>query len=452
VHHGPRLLVLLALSAGIFVSRPALAGDVVVLQGSAGTAPEPSPTEVAATAQAELGDVAFAMGGRLADVLALESAPLWVLGASQENCTGEPVSSVAFDNLVRRASDSVDSLEFTAARAALATARAALPCLDGIVNPDTLYQVWFLEGLSAFHDGNQDEAKDAFSVATALDPTRQWSTDYAPAPQGVFLSALQEALSQQGRALGREEAVLGEVSVDGLPFDGGSPLLAGTHLVQLDDGETISGILLDLPAGDGWLALLSPAATEARVMRADPNSASFVAPRLSQSGWDDVVLVSELGVARFDVPNGRFGGPPRAPQGKRTETRVTEETPVVVAPPVDPVRAETESPARRVQPGAVAGGVLAVAGGIAAGAGFMISGLAFTEGNKLLDSTRPRSEYEAAYRQNVGGFAMGVAGAVAAGTGILVAVVSASQRDKGNSVAAQRRRALDDRRNGVFRP
>lgn len=423
----------------------ARAGATAVLRGSAGTAPAPSTTDVAAAAAATLSGGSFEMAGDLADVLALRSAPVWVLGADQTRCTTEALDGAALDALVAKASDAVDMLEFGAARASLAEAERALPCLDTVVDPGTLYKVWFLQGLSAFHEGNEAEARAAFRVATGLDPTRQWSPDYAPAPQGLFLAALQESLTQEGRALGREEALLGDVFVDGEPFDGTGELLAGTHLVQLRADGGVRGILLDLPSGDGWLSMLSPAAVEARIMRADGGVASFVADMLASSGWDEVLLVSELGVARFAIGTQRFLGPPRPP-------------PTAAGPPASPAPQGLETAGTSVArgsapaPGIVGGAVVTGLGAGAAAAGFVLSGLAYQRGQAVLEASGTQDAYTVAYRDNVGGLGMGIAGAVATGTGILIAALSARDRTRGPSLAAQRRRAQAARTEGAWRP
>jgi len=412
---------------------PALASAAgpVVLSGSAG-GEAPSTAEVAGAAEAVLGRSDFQLAGDLRIAAGLDRAPVWVLGVPQAVCEGEPVSTVAFDQRVKQASDAVDSLEFAEARKHLGAARAAMPCLDDVAPLDSVYQVWFLEGLSAFHEGKEDEAQAAFEIATAMDPTRQWNDAYAPAPQGVFLAALQSALAKEGRALGRDDGVTGEILVDGQPFDGTGTLLAGTHLVQVRDDERTSGILLELPSGDGWLSMTTPASVATRAFKADNGVATLLAERFADKGWSDVLLVSELGATRFSVADAAFSGPPSAPSPD-------DKTPIASEP-------KTTTPRPAPAPGAVAGGVLAGVGAGVAGAGFTISGLAFDNGNKILADDADEAEYTAAFRENRAGFAMGIAGAVAAGTGLIVAIVSGANAGKGNSVAAQRRRALERRR------
>lgn len=423
-----RILLILSL----LLPHVAAAAGPVVLSGSAGTGDAPSTAEVAGAAEAVLGRGDFQLAGDLVDAAGLDRAPVWVLGVSQAICKGDPVSTVAFDQRVKQASDAVDSLEFTEARAHLSAARAAMPCLDDVAPLDSVYQVWFLEGLSAFHEGKEEEAKAAFEIATAMDPTRQWNDAYAPAPQGVFLAALQTALAKEGRALGRDEGVTGEVLVDGQPFDGTGTLLAGTHLVQVRSGRKTAGILLELPAGDGWLSMTTPAAVAARAYKGDAAVAPLLTERFAAQGWTDVLLVSELGTVRFDVAKGAF-------------TTSAPATPVAESPAVPP-ETEAAPPPSGPEPAVIAGVVLTGVGAGVAGTGFALSGLAFENGTKMLEGTPVEADYRAAYRQNRGGFAMGMAGAVAAGTGLIVAIVAGANARKGDSLAAQRRRALERRR------
>ena len=418
----PALVLAALLAAGTAHA----ADKPVVLVGSAGgTAPDTATA--AAVAQDALGSGAFQLGGSLGDALALDSAPVWVLGGAQVGCGGKLVTGEAFAGLLAEASDAVDMLEFGTAHGKLAEAQRAMPCLTEPADPEALYQVWFLAGLSAFQEKKEDEARAAFGAAAVLDPTRPWSDDYAPAGQGLFLEALQGALARKAPPLSRDAALAGALYVDGRPYDGTGELLAGRHLVQLQTDAGVGGAIVTLPEEAGWLAAVPPHVLEAKILSGDAAVAAFLGAALAASGWSEVVLVSELGAARFDVPGARFLS---TPGGGSTGTVATREPTPRAAPP---------------PPAAVAGGVLTgVGAGLAAG-GFLLSGLSYQRGVAAL-AANDESTYGAAYRDNVGGFAMGMAGAVATGTGLIVAIASASGRGKGASVQAQRVRALQTRR------
>ncbi len=406
----------------------------VVLIGSAGGV-VPDTATAAGVAQAALGSGDFQLGGSLDAALALDSAPVWVLGAQQEGCTAAPVTGEAFAELLSSASDAVDMLEFGPAHAKLAEAQQAMPCLSAPADPEALYQIWFLAGLSAFHEGKEAEAKAAFGSAAVLDPTRKWNPDYAPAAQGLFLDALQGALARKAPPLGRDASLVGDLLVDGRPYDGTGELLVGRHLVQLRTEAGVGGALVTLPEGSGWLAALPPAALTKKILQGDPAAAGFLGAALADTGWTELVLVSELGAARFDVVHSRFLSQP----GGAAATPVP-------APDRGVRRARAPEAA-----GSVAGGVLSGVGAAAAGAGFVISGLAWQRGGTA-SKAGSRADYESSYQDNVGGFALGMAGAVAAGTGLVIALVSARQASNGKGLKAQRSRALERRRASLETP
>lgn len=432
-----RLLIGLAvaLSSLLLIDSAAHGADSkpVVLIGSAGGA-VPDTATAAGVAQAALGSGDFQLGGALDAVLALDSSPVWVLGARQQGCSGPPMSTEDFSALLNEASDAVDMLEFGEAHSKLGEAQQAMPCLSAPADPEALYQIWFLAGLSAFHEGKEAEASAAFASAAVLDPTRKWNPDYAPAAQGLFLDALQGALARKAPPLGRDSSLVGVLLVDGRPHDGTGELLVGRHLVQLKTEEGIGGALVTLPEESGWLAALPPATLIRKILEADPAVAGFLGAALAETGWTELVLVSELGAARFDVPNSRYLSQPG------------------LASSTDPVsRRDTSRAGAKAPPGAVAGALVSGIGAGAAGAGFTISGLAWQRGSAA-EQAGAQSDYASAYQDNLGGFAMGVAGAVAAGTGLIVALVSAGQRSNGKGVTAQRVRALERRRASLETP
>ena len=426
----------IALSSLLLIGDVANAADArpIVLIGSAGGV-APDTAAAAGVAQSALGSGDFQLGGSLDGVLALDSAPVWVLGAQQQGCTGSPVTSEAFAELLSQASDAVDMLEFGPAHAKLTEAQQAMPCLSAPADPEALYQIWFLAGLSAFHEGKEDEARAAFGSAAVLDPPRKWNPDYAPAAQGLFLDALQGALARKAPPLGRDASLVGDLLVDGRPYDGTGELLVGRHLVQLATEAGVGGALVTLPEGSAWLAALPPAALTKKILQGDPAAAGFLGAAMADTGWTELVLVSELGAARFDVLHSRFLSQP----GSAAATPAPGAARGVS-------RARTPAPA-----GAVAGGVLTGVGAAAAGAGFAISGVAWQRGNTA-EQAGSRTDYESSYRDNVGGFAMGMAGAVAAGTGLVIALASARQASNGKGLKAQRARALERRRSSLESP
>lgn len=104
-----------------------------------------------------------------------------------------------------------------------------IACYAGDAEPDDLYQLFFLQGLAAFFENDTNAARRAFVQAAALDPAREWPSEYPPTAQNVYLDALRDAVASAPAALVNEAP--GPIRLNGAPDDGSPELLAGGHLL-----------------------------------------------------------------------------------------------------------------------------------------------------------------------------------------------------------------------------
>lgn len=249
--------------------------------------------------------------GDVGEVLALAQAlgddgPL-VVGASLRRCPADaapPEDITALRGLV-------DRMDYAGARAALTARAAALPC--GAAGPDDAYEIFFLTGIAAFFEGDEASARDAFSAAAALDPTRAWNDRFPPAPKPVFLEALQAIIAAGTVAL----------SVDGYT--------ASLDGRAVPDAVGRSGHWLTLNAVDGWLEpapdaaavrIQSPAAWQSGVLAGDTGALEILREVAAREGWTSVALARDTGLFVLEAGGWapataatRAGPPPRRVAG-----------------------------------------------------------------------------------------------------------------------------------------
>ena len=361
-----------------------------VLVGSAGSGPAPSSAMVERAARTVLGEDEPIVGAA-ADLLGLADHPIRLTTAPPEACHGDPVSASDLALAVAETVDAVDSLEYAEARNAAERARALLPCAVDPVDTDTLYRLSFAQGLAGFYSEEPETAARCFQAAAAIDPTRPWNDDYAPAPTATFLEALQDVLNNPGVPL-EIDAGVGRVQLDGRAVTGRvEGLSAGRHFVQVGDPGSMRGLHVTLPPGLDPVALVTGEGMEHRVMRGDPAVAWLLTEAATEAGWDEVLLVSELGILSFapatrefkEVPDPR---PPNPAGGLGSRQ----------APPV-------------------ALGVALLAGGSAL-AGFGFGG--YTAEYLAGEDATTLEDYQKRYDNHIGAFGIGVAGAAAAGIGL----------------------------------
>jgi len=377
----------------------------VVLFARTADAPAPGPADAAAVAKEVLGDGEVILGAA-ATLLDLDAHPARLPSSPPVGCAGEAASIADLDALLAAAVDGLDSLEYAGSLRAATEARDLLPCVGDVVPTESLYQLYFTEGLAAFYNDDATSAAAAFRAAAAVDSTRPWNDDYAPEPQGVFLAALQGVLKTPGAPLD-VDATLENAHIDGRPASGvlrGLP--AGPHLVQTGAAGALRGVVVHVPGGEDVVPLMGPEGLEVRLAGGEAAVAPVLAAAARTNGWaESILVVSRTGWVRFEPSTGAFGD-----------------------------RGGGPAPAESVGRPPIAAGVAL----IAAGAGVAAGGFAAnrTEYTKGLDST-DLDDYRMRYRNHLGGFGVGVAGVVMAGVGVALTVAAATATDDGSATAVR---------------
>ena len=344
--------------------------------------------------------------GAISAMLSLQDTPASLPGATPVLCSRAVVPGSALDALLASAVNALDSLEYSEGLRASREARLLLPCVREVVPTESLYRLYFVEGLTAFYSGDEGAAKDAFRAAAAVDPTRPWNDDYAPEPQGTFLAALQEVLARSGAPL-ETGADLLALHIDGRAVSGTvAGLPAGTHFVQVGSPGSVRGAMVLVPESEEPVPLLGPQTLEAAIASGDPRVAPTLAAYAARNEWTETVLViSERGWVRFEPGSGRF------------EQRGGGPEPVTVA----------------ARPPLPAGIGLLASGGALGGIGFGLYAAKLAEGP---DATRIE-DYRQIYDAHLAGFGLGVAGVVTAGVG-LVLTIAATTAPKASAAGPSR--------------
>lgn len=384
-----RLLVVVVLSTsmlpGIATAAPS------VLYGQAGDGPAPDAASAALAAKELLRSGDFRIEGELAGLPELADGQLLSTPPLLEACPAEAGAPLA--ERVAAARARVDELDFEAALAELDHGSPIVAC-SGPVRREALYDLFFLAGYARFFSDNRQGAQALFALAAAIDPGRRWNEELPPTAKGTFLDALQGALDSPGAAL--DTGLVAGLAIDGkVTAEGQAPaLLPGVHLLELGSRRHV----LQLPAAADLEAvrLLPSAPLRRALLRGERWTAPIMAALAEARGWDDVVLVSDLGSVRF-----RRGAWVGSPMGASATT-----TPK--GPP----------------PKRVAGVVLLGSGAAVAAVGFGLHGQAWQAGQAIEEDPRAadRPGYEALHQRNTAGFVTGVAGAAMAATGLVLAL------------------------------
>jgi hypothetical protein len=399
--------VLLLLLAGT-----AQAAPIQILPASADGGERPDEAAAAALADQLLGAEAFEVAAPAPEALGLQS-PLHAVGLKLSGCDGRPVGAEAMSEGLDRAREAVDELDYASARLLLAGAAGVLSCLSEPVDRDDLYDVYFLSGLMAYYEDDLGAASKAFARAAGVDPARPWNEAFAPDAKGLFLAALQQAISESGPALRLSPDLEGRVLLDGSVLRSDERPPAGQHLLQVtQDGAATSYDLQLDPSDGGQRHLYGPRGLEAAWLGGDEAAAGLLVQALQPLGWERVLFVDAAGGAmRFDARVARFDREawPELPRGP-------------VARPAVPV-----VPSSGRSAGPIAGVVLLGGGAAAGGMGFAIHGSSYQRGMGMLGdpASGDPAAYAALQQQNQVGLAIGLVGAGVAAAGAVVTVVSA---------------------------
>ena len=173
------------------------------------------------------------------------TAPI-VVGAAAVYCPDPNLRQRALKGELLRVREAMREMSYEEAIRDLDDIASRLPCLASDAGRDEIYELFFSRGVAAFFEGDEGGARNAFRQAAAIDPAREWPSDYPPTPQPLFLEALRELLAQPPVALVSE--VEGVPLLDGLPDDGTPRMLAGSHLLYVAASRT--GLWVKVPPSD----------------------------------------------------------------------------------------------------------------------------------------------------------------------------------------------------------
>jgi len=388
----------------LLAAAPAYAGTAVL------TAPGVSEADAQEWARQATGKTDFQVLEPLFQRIDLPGGAAIVIGAEAIPCEKPAPRSLKGEMLQVR--NAMLDMEYGSVRTIISSITDRIACYAEDAEADDLYQLFFLSGLAGFFEGDSNGARKGFSQAAALDPAREWPTEYPPTAQNAYLDALRDAVAAPPASLVSEAP--GPVRLDGAPDDGTPRLLAGGHLLW--EASSHTGRWVIIPPGGGLpdtgLLVTTAAQLGHGLLAGDGRYSAWLGEMAAREGWDEVLLVSEKKVVVFRV--GAFFNPDGSP------VILLEDAPVA---------------SRAIAPPTLAGIVVTGVGVGLAGAGVGVNMSSYNNRLPEVGQTLPeRSIYDAAYSQNRAGLGMAIGGGVAAAAGIVVAVVG-SQSD-GRTVAA----------------
>ncbi|MCO4773653.1 MAG: tetratricopeptide repeat protein [Deltaproteobacteria bacterium] len=378
----PYLPILIAFGA-LFVAGSAFAAPVV-LHG-----PNDDAVSAATVAKDVLGSGDFQVAGDLTKAIGPVGSVV-ALGAELTPCAKAKIPSV--EGVIAESTAWVDQMEYGEAIKSVDRIASLLPCAGGEASRGELFQVWFLRGIAAFNDGDEDSARDAFGRAATIDPSRKWDDAFPPTPKELYLEALQDALSRPPVAL---EVVAEGVRIDGVDLVAGqgATSLVGEHV--LTHGGAVYGFVV--PAGADKVILSTPAALARGVLAGDDAGATWLSLASAENGWQEVLVVDGEVARRFA-------------DGDWIASEFGSSKAVAGAPP----------PLLIAGIGTAGAGLGLMIGGIAANSD--ARGKAFDpDGNPLIDNEERYVEVRA---QSQAGTALAVAGAVTLVAGAGLTIVS----------------------------
>lgn len=183
---------------------------------------------------------------------------LGVVGAgARETCQGPPVSADAYTATVEALYKATTHLEDTTGQAD--ALRASQSCLTEPANPGDLARVPFLEGVTAYGDGDVEAAQAAFADVFVIDPQYAWDPEYPPDAQLAFANAGTGVLRLGLTGIQVVAPAGAEVWIDGHPssLDEAAHVIPGRHLVQLraGAGQALVSVIVFAPAEETTVVL-----------------------------------------------------------------------------------------------------------------------------------------------------------------------------------------------------
>jgi hypothetical protein len=234
-----------------------------------------------ASAYLDSGD--FRVAGPASDLVVGADMELVAQGIELQRC---PAETGALGPVVGVARIQILEMEYASATGALEGAAKGLPCGARDATREDIFELFFLQGLAAFNDGREDDARAAFSAAAAVSVSQPWPSNHPPTAKALYLESLQGALSSKTTVVDTD---LTDLLLDGEVAENqrGVNLLAGRHLLRHGDD-----VALATATTDGGSARMTTAGTLRSWL---DNGADEAGPWLAEMArareWDRVVLL-----------------------------------------------------------------------------------------------------------------------------------------------------------------
>jgi len=166
-----------------------------------------------------------------------------VFGAEQElSCPGAPMNAASFVEQIDGALQHVLYVRVDEATGALDRIESLLPCINEVLPREELGRIGYLKGVVLALGDRDAEAREAFRRALVVFPELDWDPRFPPAPEQLFVQAIQLALRSPsagfavGSRLDRDAALW--LNGERVPPGGGTSSLAeGRHLLQWEAAD-----------------------------------------------------------------------------------------------------------------------------------------------------------------------------------------------------------------------
>lgn len=409
-----RLLMLVASIATLTVvclapKEPAFASTFVVY------GPGVDASTAAARAQEELGQSDIRAAGPISDWIGVpDNEPVPVGPATLSRCEGERRKRPLKGYLIGIENSMADMSYSDAIRDVDSVIRK-LPCLAELAAPDDIYNLFFLQGVAKYFEGNKEGAMAAFAMAAAIAPGREWPDDWPPTPQPTYLEALRQVNASPPANLVVE--LDDKVIHNGIESDDSPRLLAGGHLLWIPKTET--GMWITVPIREELpeqgVLITSGGQLRKGLMTGQPQYAPWIQAVADKEGWEDVVLVSPDGAMRYQ--GGEFTA--LGSTNKRLAANARRQA-----------RA-----AKKLGAVPIAGLIVVGVGAGTTAAGLGLNLASYSSGLPRVGDILPeRAAYEAKVDQNKAGLGLAIAGGATVAAGAIITIIGLSA--PGDEVAA----------------
>ena len=137
-----------------------------------------------------LGDAPFVSGGSIEDQIKLDEDAVLLLGLEPALCKAPDRSYEALEAELVSIRESLDQMDYAPIFLKARLARDKLPCTARGSRMEDIYDLFFIGGLAAGFEGNEDEARDWFAAAAAIQPSKQWPSRHSPELRPLYLEGL----------------------------------------------------------------------------------------------------------------------------------------------------------------------------------------------------------------------------------------------------------------------